>query len=102
MGVKDEDFDKIAKNQSDSSLYHLAGDSIVVNVLMAIFKEMLGKTEQAQEEKVVEEKIGPAFVLTPEQKALADRLRDPASKARSLNLLSFFLASHNRDKAPRE
>ena len=43
MGVKDEDFDKIAKNQSDSSLYHLAGDSIVVNVLMAIFKEMLWK-----------------------------------------------------------
>ena len=41
MGVKDEDYDKIAKNQSDSSLYHLAGDSIVVNVLMAIFKEML-------------------------------------------------------------
>lgn len=42
MGVKDEDFDKVAKNQSDSSLYHLAGDSIVVNVLMAIFKEMIG------------------------------------------------------------
>lgn len=41
MGVKDEDFDKVAKNQSDSSLYHLAGDSIVVNVLMAIFKEVL-------------------------------------------------------------
>lgn len=41
MGVKDEDYDKCAKNQSDSSLYHLAGDSIVVNVLMAIFKEML-------------------------------------------------------------
>ena len=41
MGVKDEDYDKVAKNQSDSSLYHLAGDSIVVNVLMAIFKEMI-------------------------------------------------------------
>jgi DNA (cytosine-5)-methyltransferase 1 len=41
QGVKDEDFEKCAKNQSDSSLYHLAGDSIVVNVLMAIFKEML-------------------------------------------------------------
>lgn len=41
MGVKDEDFEKIRKNQSDSSLYHLAGDSIVVNVLMAIFKELL-------------------------------------------------------------
>ena len=41
MGVKDEDFEKCAKNQSDSSLYHLAGDSIVCNVLEAIFKEML-------------------------------------------------------------
>ena len=40
MGVKDEDFEKVRKNQSDSSLYHLAGDSIVVNVLMAIFKEL--------------------------------------------------------------
>lgn len=41
MGVKDEDFDKVKINQSDASLYHLAGDSIVVNVLMAIFKELL-------------------------------------------------------------
>lgn len=40
MGVKDDDFEKVSKNQSDSSLYHLAGDSIVVNVLMAIFKEL--------------------------------------------------------------
>lgn len=41
MGVKKEDYLNCAKNQSDSSLYHLAGDSIVVNVLMAIFKEMI-------------------------------------------------------------
>ena len=41
MGVKDEDFEKVAKNQSNASLYHLAGDSIVVNVLMAIFSQML-------------------------------------------------------------
>ena len=40
MGVKDEDFERVAKNQSNSSLYHLAGDSIVTNCLMAIFKEM--------------------------------------------------------------
>ena len=40
MGVKNEDFDKVAKNQSDSSLYHLAGDSIVTNVLEAVIKEM--------------------------------------------------------------
>ena len=41
MGVKDQDIDNILKNQSDSSAYHLAGDSIVTNVLMAIFKEMM-------------------------------------------------------------
>lgn len=40
MGVKDEDYERVAENQSKSSLYHLAGDSIVVNVLMAIFKEL--------------------------------------------------------------
>ena len=37
----DTDIDHILKNQSDSSAYHLAGDSIVVNVLMAIFKGMI-------------------------------------------------------------
>lgn len=41
MGVKDEDYDKVAVNQSDSSLYHLAGDSIIADVLMAIFSKML-------------------------------------------------------------
>lgn len=40
MGVKDEDYERVARNQSKSSLYHCAGDSIVVNVLMAIFKEL--------------------------------------------------------------
>jgi DNA (cytosine-5)-methyltransferase 1 len=40
MGVKDEDFEKVAKNQSNSSLYHLAGDSIVTTCLMAIFGQM--------------------------------------------------------------
>ena len=41
QGVKDEDFEKCAKNQSDSSLYHLAGDSIVTNCLCAIFKNLI-------------------------------------------------------------
>ena len=43
MGVKDKDFDKVAQNQSNASLYHLAGDSIVVNVLIAIFRQMIGE-----------------------------------------------------------
>ena len=41
MGVEDEDYQNIARNQSNSKLYHLAVDSIVVDVLMAIFKEMM-------------------------------------------------------------
>lgn len=41
MGIKDKDYDKIAENQSNSSLYHLAGDSIVVPVLVAIFGRMI-------------------------------------------------------------
>ena len=43
MGVKDEDFAKIRRNQSKSSCYHLAGDSIVTTCLMAIFGEILGR-----------------------------------------------------------
>lgn len=43
MGVKDKDFEKITQNQSNASLYHLAGDSIVVNVLMAIFGKLFDK-----------------------------------------------------------
>ncbi|WP_347283024.1 DNA (cytosine-5-)-methyltransferase [uncultured Muribaculum sp.] len=41
MGVKSEDFERIAKKQSMSSLYHLAGDSIVTACLMAIFGLLL-------------------------------------------------------------
>lgn len=40
MGVKDEDFEKVRKNQSESSLYHLAGDSLVTTVMMAIMGEL--------------------------------------------------------------
>lgn len=41
MGVKDEDINKLLSNQSNASAYHCFGDSIVVNVLMAIFGELL-------------------------------------------------------------
>lgn len=41
MGVRDEDFDKVKDEFSDSILYHLAGDSIVVDVLYNCFKELL-------------------------------------------------------------
>lgn len=51
MAVKDKDFEKIAKNQAMSSLYHLAGDSIVTTCLMAIFGEML---DIDYEKKIIE------------------------------------------------
>jgi len=41
MGVRDDDITTMSKNQSNASLYHLFGDSIVVDVLMAIFKQMI-------------------------------------------------------------
>ena len=41
MGFSDVDFDSAAALNSNAQLYKQAGNSIVVNVLMAIFKEML-------------------------------------------------------------
>jgi DNA (cytosine-5)-methyltransferase 1 len=40
MGFSDEDVERAAKVCSNSQLYKQAGNSIVVNVLMAIFKEL--------------------------------------------------------------
>lgn len=45
MGVKDEDFDKIKDAFSDTTLYHLAGDSIVTNVIMSALAPMFNKEE---------------------------------------------------------
>ena len=42
QGVKQEDFERVAENQSTSSLYHLAGDSIVTTGLMAILGQLFG------------------------------------------------------------
>ena len=41
MGFTDEDFDKASEVVSDTQLYKQAGNSIVVDVLEAIFREML-------------------------------------------------------------
>ena len=41
MGVQDSDFNKVSQNQSASSLYHLAGDSIVTNVISSIFSQLI-------------------------------------------------------------
>ena len=41
MGFTDEDFYKAQKVNPDSKLYKQAGNSIVVNVLEAVFRQML-------------------------------------------------------------
>lgn len=46
MGFSDEDFDKAkAAGISDTQLYKQAGNSIVVDVLMAIFRSLYGETQ---------------------------------------------------------
>lgn len=55
MGVKEEDFERVAKNQSTSALYHEAGDSIVTTCLMAIFGELFDCNYQEKINSLVEE-----------------------------------------------
>jgi DNA (cytosine-5)-methyltransferase 1 len=40
MGFDDADFEKAAKQNSNSQLYKQAGNSIVVDVLIALLKQM--------------------------------------------------------------
>lgn len=55
MGVKQEDFERVAKHQPQSSLYHLAGDSIVTTCLMALFGEMFDVDYKQKINEVVED-----------------------------------------------
>lgn len=48
MGFDDESFDKASKVISSTQLYKTAGNSIVVDVLMAIFKELFKDGGQSQ------------------------------------------------------
>lgn len=68
MGIKDEDFEKVAENQSNASLYHLAGDSIVTTCLMAIFGKLFNVDYRAKIRKLLED-LNPNFdfsVIEPE------------------------------------
>ena len=40
MGVSDEDYEKVAEVNSNSQLYKQFGNSIVVDVMVAIFKNL--------------------------------------------------------------
>ena len=48
MGMSDEDYDKIVNEVTPSQIYKQAGNSIVVDVLVAIFDAMLSKPKQYQ------------------------------------------------------
>lgn len=51
MDFDDEDFDKASKVVSNSQLYKQAGNSIVVNVLVAIFGQMYEGKEEVYKER---------------------------------------------------
>lgn len=55
MGVKEEDFSNCARNQSNASLYHLAGDSIITTVGMGIVGELLGIDYTSKINELLEE-----------------------------------------------
>lgn len=48
MGFDDKDYEKASKVNSNSQLYKQAGNSIVVNVLEAILKNLLLDNKQDQ------------------------------------------------------
>lgn len=50
MGFKDEDFEKASKVNSDTQLYKQAGNSIVVDVLECVFKQLIGNTPESEKE----------------------------------------------------
>ena len=50
MGVEDSDIDKLVTSGiSDNQLYKLAGNSIVVDVLEGIFKNLINGTEKPED-----------------------------------------------------
>ena len=49
MGFTDEQFERAKKVNSNSQLYKQAGNSIVVNVLEAIFKNLLKRDATDQD-----------------------------------------------------
>lgn len=55
MGVKNNDYDKIAINQDKTIQYHLAGDSIVTTCLMAIFGQMTDIDYESKIEETIKE-----------------------------------------------
>lgn len=56
MDMKDEDFDKAAQVNSNTQLYKEAGNSIVVNVLVAILGQLFEGKEDVYKEILAKER----------------------------------------------
>lgn len=52
MGFNDEDFEKAKKVNSNTQLYKQAGNSIVVDVLVKIFTNLLKEEKEVEEVKI--------------------------------------------------
>lgn len=61
MGFTDEDYETMRSiGMTDSAIYHMAGDSIVVTVLISIFSQLM--YEDDRHKKVVNEYIKKGIV----------------------------------------
>ena len=56
MDMKDEDFDKAAQVNSNTQLYKQAGNSIVVNVLVAILGQLFDGKEDVYKDILTKER----------------------------------------------
>ena len=74
MGFSDADFEKAAAVNSDTQLYAQAGNSIVVNVLEAIFKQMISPKEAETSGGGVEQLPGQMVVYDYDE-ILTDEMR---------------------------
>lgn len=63
MGFQDDDYENMKEiGMSDSAIYHCAGDSIVVSVLMGIFSQMINGIDNHK--KPIEEYVEKIFNIT--------------------------------------
>lgn len=61
MGFRDEDYEAMRSiGMSDQAIYHVAGDSIVVTVLISIFSELMPLKET--NEKIINDYIAKEII----------------------------------------
>lgn len=61
MGFTDEDYEAMRSiGMSDQAIYHMAGDSIVVTVLISIFSELMPLKET--NEKIINDYIAKEII----------------------------------------